>query len=112
MLFIPQIAEASGHEKRRGVILIVVLSLLSIFAVVGLSFVYYADAEATSSRTMREASQPTRADIDPETLLAFGLGQFNYDTFNEYSALRGHSLVRSSYGGDLNNPTIPFNGVG
>src|SRR5262245_59417469 len=106
MLFVPQIAEANGHEKRRGVVLLVVISLLSIFAVVGLSFVYYADAEATSSRTVREASQPSRGDIDPEMLFAFGMGQMLYDTPNEYSALRGHSMARSIYGGDLNNPTV------
>lgn len=102
-----------NQQKRSGIILLVVLALLSLFAIVGLSFVFYADAEAVQARAFNESLMSTRADVDPEMLMAFALGQIIYDTDNPYSALRGHSLSRTMYG---RNPAglnhTPYNGVG
>src|SRR5437899_8777374 len=87
---------------RVGVILVIVLMLLTLLAVVGLSFVLYAQSAATSARFYREAESPIRPDIDPELLLAHFLGQLIYDVPDDasgvYSALRGHSLARTMYG--------------
>ena len=44
------------RARRSGVILIVVLALLTLFAVVGLSFVYYSQAQASASTHWRESS--------------------------------------------------------
>src|SRR5438270_10232650 len=91
----------SASAPRRGVILMVVLALLALFAVVGVSFVYYADSEAKSSQTARESEVATRPDLDPEMLSSFFLGQLMYDVPDTqagvYSALRGHSLTRLMY---------------
>jgi hypothetical protein len=101
---------------RRGVILLVVLALLTLFAIVGITFVMYSNSEANASRIYREAQAPTQADMDPELLLSMFLGQLIYDvddTNGQYSALRGHSLARSMYGyqsGGTNQ--TPFNGTG
>src|SRR6266511_3345480 len=87
---------------RRGVILLVVVALLTLFAVVGLTFQLYANAQAASARLAREAECPTRPDVDPEVLLAYFLGQLVYDAGDDEpgvcSALRGHGLARSMYG--------------
>ena len=103
---------------RRGIILLVVIALLTLFAVVGLSFVLYTQTEAAAARAYREAESPSRPDVDPELALAYFLGQLLYDVDDGagvYSALRGHRLARLTYGLDddpgAENAT-PFNGTG
>src|SRR5689334_17002195 len=104
------------NEPRRGIILLVVLVMLTLFAVVGLTFVFYADAEATASRATRESLAQRPPEMEPEQALSFFLSQFlfsNDDQSGVYSALRGHELARLMYGGNdqaLNN--VPFTGVG
>jgi hypothetical protein len=110
-------------RRRQGVVLLVVITMLSLFAAVGLGFVFYADAVANSSQLARETQDKPYPDIDPELLLSYFLGQLIYDTDNPYSALRGHSLARTMYGyiqndntNPANNPNelsfTPFSGVG
>src|SRR5260370_41588767 len=107
-------------DPRKGVILIVVIVLLTLFAVIGLTFMLYADAQATSSRIFKEAYNldDDRPDESPYALLNFALGQLLYDTDdknNPYSGLRGHSLARTIYGWDSDAPgsnIYPFNGTG
>jgi hypothetical protein len=107
---------SSSLRKRPAVILLVVISLLTLFAVVGLAFVLYANAQAESSRIFRESVSVQTADVDAELLLAYFLGQLVYDRDDQtgiYSALRGHSLGRLLYGyndGSPNNPA--WNGTG
>lgn len=106
----------AARGQRRGVILLVVLAMLALFALVGLTFVLYADAEATSARIAREAQSLSTPDVEPEPLLAYFLGQLIYDVDDSsgvYSALRGHSLARLMYGNDddATNDTA-FNGAG
>jgi hypothetical protein len=99
-------------------ILVVVLALLALFAVVGLTFVFYADAAATAARHFREAENRDRPDMEPELLLAYFLSQLIYDVDDDTgpgSALRGHSLARSLYGWNSDYPDgndTPFNGTG
>jgi hypothetical protein len=111
---------------RRGAVLLVIVMMLTLFAVVGLSFVMYADSAARSARHFREAQAPQAPDVDPEFLLSWFLGQLLYDVPDDeagvYSALRGHSLARNLYGGNggpgpvlVAQPAanvVPFNGVG
>jgi hypothetical protein len=110
----PQAAPAG----RRGAILVVVLLLITLFAILGLSFVLYADSAATSARLARQAESRTDPDVSPDLLLAWFLGQLIYDVPDGErlgSALRGHSLARSMYGWNADAPDgndVPFNGTG
>jgi hypothetical protein len=113
-------------HRRRGAVLLVVVILLTLFAVVGLSFVLYANAAARSAGYFREAADSGQADLEPELLFAWFIGQLLYDVPDDaagvYSALRGHSLARNLYGGNggpgpvlVAQPAanlVPFNGVG
>ncbi|MGE3808493.1 MAG: hypothetical protein AB7K24_27835, partial [Gemmataceae bacterium] len=110
-------------QGRRGVVLIVVLALLTLFAVVGVTFVLYAQLQADQARIFREA-QTKRLSAgpaaSPELLLAEFLRQLIYDLPDDNvgakSALRGHSLARTMYGAQgpfpNNNNIRAFNGVG
>jgi hypothetical protein len=114
----------SSRDARRGVILIVVLALLTLFAIVGLSFVLYAQAEAESSRLSKESFTLRQPLESPDRMWSFALSQLLYDCPDDatgvYSGLRGHSLARSMYGFDnyidANNNYVPnqtaFNGPG
>ena len=117
-------ARQQRPAPRRGIVLLVVLALLTLFAIVGISFVLYANSEANASRYARESESPPQPDMDPELLLSMFMGQLIYDTDDDtgiYSALRGHSLARNMYGyyyRQANTPdpvflnTNPFNGIG
>src|SRR5438132_4414470 len=91
--------------RRRGVILIVVLALLTLFAVIGLSFVLYANSAAESAELGRDAETlagtNSRPDVKTNVLLNYFLGQILTDADNQtgvYSAMRGYSLGRYIYG--------------
>lgn len=104
------ISRPTSSQPRSAVILLVVITLLTLFAVVGITFVLFAQSEASAARVWKEGETLQRPDMDPEMLLAYFLNQLIYDTDNPHSALRGHSLARSMYGKAGNK--VPFNGTG
>lgn len=109
------------RRERPGVVLLVVIAMLALFAALGLSFVYYAQFEADSANMSTQAQTQNNSDIDPEFLLSYGLGQLllgvddisAYGTNNNvFSALRGHDLARNMYGYNRAYLNVtPFNGV-
>jgi hypothetical protein len=122
---------SAGPSRRPGVILLVVLALLTLFAIVGISFVLYAHATATGSRYYCESQSESRPDVDPEFLLNYFMGQLLFDVSDDergvYSCLRGHSLARNMFGLDYqvsvdpdtgaqtvlyDRNDVPFNGTG
>ncbi len=124
-------SSAWSSRRRPGAILLIVLALLTLFAIVGISFVLYAHAVATSSRYYRESQSENRPDIDPELLLNYFMGQLLFDVPDDergvYSCLRGHSLARNMFGLDYqvtvdpdtgdqtvlyDRNDVPFNGTG
>jgi hypothetical protein len=118
-MFLRSPPQAKG---RRGVILLVVLALLTLFAILGLSFVFYADAEATSARIYREAQSLPPDPTDVTVYWKNFLGQLIYDVPDpapqnnttvwagnspQSTSLRGHSLARNMYGWNDNNGPLP-----
>jgi hypothetical protein len=89
------------RPERRGVILLVVLALLTLFAVVGITFVLVANSQETSARIARESVSQTQPDFDGELALTMYLSQLVYDAPDDasgiQSSIRGHSLARLMY---------------
>jgi hypothetical protein len=97
-------------SRRQGVILLVVITLLTLFAVVGITFVIFSQSEAVASRVWRESETLQRPDMDPELLLAYFLSQAIYGTSNQGSALQYTGLAENMYGAP--GSTTPYNGTG
>src|SRR5438105_2134001 len=97
-------------QRRPGIVLLVVITLLTLFAVVGITFVIFAQAEAGSARAASESESLQQPDMDPELLLAHFLSQLAYGTNNPFSAMRYWSLAENMYG--KAGGTIPFNSPG
>src|SRR5437660_1573635 len=101
---------ARKHASRDGVILLVVISLLVLFALVGLAFVIYAESQANTARIWREKESQEQPDMDPEMLLAYFLSELVYDSNNPLSQMRGNSMAWNMYGPP--GSTVPFSGTG
>lgn len=94
-------------QNRSGVILLVLLVMLTLLAIVGVTFLYYADSSSYQARLFKEADPRSRTAsigiaIDPDTLSSWFFGQLLYDLPDDatgvQSGLRGHSLARLTYG--------------
>jgi hypothetical protein len=97
-------------SARDGVVLLVVISLLVLFALVGLAFVIYAEAQANTARIWREKETQEQPDMDPEMLLAYFLSELIYDSNNPLSQMQGNSMAWNMYG--PTGSTVPFCGTG
>ena len=125
------------RRPRRGTILVVVLALLTIFAVVGLTFVFYADNEAQIARHHRLAQggggdgspyldQARYDGVVNDTLGYLLVGVDDGQAAALLNALRGQDLMGTLHGSipaavtgsapydNANNvsPSVPFNGPG
>ena len=94
--------------KRSGMILLIVVAFLSMFLVVGTTYLLVADSIRRTSdfdlnATDKRSDFALMPDIDPRYMFNFALGQILYDVADPgigttNSALRGNSLARDIYG--------------
>lgn len=102
---------AAHPMSRRGAVLLIVIVFLTIFATIGLAFMFYADSEAQTAQAFREAAEPLPPAVDPETAFAHFMMQLIYDCKDDesgvYSALRGHSLMRNMFGLNYGISNLP-----
>lgn len=121
-------------QKRRGVAILIVISILTLIAIVGVSFVYFSDSQQIAARYFKESDydrfrsssgggggggggNDRPPSIPCSLLINWSMSQLIYDVNDDIhgaaSALRGHSLARSMYGyNDQTLNVVPFNGVG
>lgn len=85
------------RQPRRGVLLLIVLSLLVLFVLLGLTFI------VTSGQFRRAAGNAVRQERSgdaPQQLMQIAIHQMLRGTLNSNSALFGHSLLNDAYGQD------------
>ena len=108
------------QNRRKGMILLVIIAFLALFTIMGLTYLLYADAQLRFSidEIKRLDKRNYRSfDLSTDYLFNFFLERFiydqpdreadpyatatagiNYEPQSVYSALRGHSLARNMYG--------------
>src|SRR4051812_48042446 len=85
------------RSSRRGVLLLVVLSMLVLFMLVGTAFLMSGNQ---SREMMKEAAKQDRLGNPATKLLERAMLNLVRDTTNPYSAIRYHSLLGDLYGTD------------
>ncbi|WP_442482440.1 hypothetical protein [Aeoliella sp. SH292] len=85
------------RRDRRGVLLMVVLSMLALFLLLGTAFLVSSRFYAT---TGKEAGKLNRTTNNPADLMERAMLQVLRDTNNPSSSIRYHSLLRDVYGSD------------
>ena len=91
-------AQRQEKEKKTGVVLLVVVSLLALFVLIGVTYVLVA------SQYRRSAIMDARTKllhIDPQKHLDRAMYQIVRDTYNTGSVLQGHGLLRDMYGDEV-----------
>ncbi|BBO32191.1 hypothetical protein [Lacipirellula parvula] len=90
----------AARRPRRGVLLLVVLSLLVLFMMVGTAFIITAKQSEKTAKTAMKASVRLASEAAQTQLLDEVLLQVLRDTNNPNSSLRFHSLLGDMYGNE------------
>src|SRR5437868_11740611 len=98
----PQSPAPARTPPRKGITLLVVITMLGLFAIVGVGFVIYAQSEGTGSRTSRESKTMQKPTVEAEEAFHFFMNQLlygtSYDAAGVQSSLRGNSLADNMFG--------------
>ena len=98
-----------NRNRRKGVILLVVLGLLALFTLVAITFVIVA---SQARRGALIASKAQQQGTPPDVLVRRAILEIARGSHNPYSVIGPHSLLEDMYGNDGFSFTIPKNGVG
>jgi hypothetical protein len=88
------------RPRRRGVLLLVVLSLLVLFLMIGTAFIISTKQSEKGAKAARKAAENQANEAARGNLLDDVLLQLIRDTDNPQSVLRSHSLLGDLYGND------------
>jgi len=93
--------------RRRGVVLVLILAMLSLLALIGFSFASLTGQAQVGGRKYAEGALTPPSDA----VMDFALSQLINDTTGPTSPLYGHSLKRDMYGNDAFNNGGPVAGA-
>ncbi|NOY41998.1 MAG: hypothetical protein GXP26_09195 [Planctomycetes bacterium] len=93
-------SSAAPASSRRGILLLVVLSMLTLFLMIGTAYIVTSNQYRRAQKTYARATQAANAPGKQGHLLSEVMNQLLRDTNNEFSNLRYHSLLRDVYGND------------
>ena len=84
-----------NQTKRRGVLLLIVLSLLVLFTLVGVTFIVTA---GQFQRTAGQGIRTERAGDAPQVITKMAVQRLLVGTDNQQNSIFGHDLLRDAYG--------------
>ena len=93
----PSSLATSGHQSRRGIVLVMVLAMLSLFSVLVAGYVVFSTQSAS---VMPFDPVPAIPEIDLNKLLDDGRKSVTHGSVNHHSATYRHSLLEDLYGND------------
>ncbi len=93
-------SRAATRNSRRGILLLVVLSMLTLFLLIGTAFIVTSKQYQQANKTRARLTETSNSSIDQQDLLNEVLNQLLRDTNNLNSSMRFHSLLRDMYGSD------------
>lgn len=88
------------HSARRGILLLVVLSMLTLFLLIGTAFIVSSNQYRKANKIRAKLTEASNSSIDQQDLLNEVINQLVRDTNNPFSSIRYHSLLRDMYGND------------
>ena len=88
------------NTPRSGILLLVVLSMLTLFLLIGTAFIVSANQYRKANKILAKVAEASNSSVDQVNLLEEVLNQIVRDTNNQNSSLRFHSLLRDMYGND------------
>ena len=88
------------RSPRSGILLLVVLSMLTLFLLIGTAFIVSANQYRKANKILAKVTESSNSSVDQVNLLEEVLNQLVRDTNNQNSSLRFHSLLRDMYGND------------
>ncbi len=94
----PHSAFRISSPPRRGILLLVVLGLLTLFLFIGTAFVISSNQFRLANRSYQQAGNQENISTTQHNFLDEVLNQLVRDTNNQNSVLRYHSLLRDLYG--------------
>jgi len=98
-------SSTSAHQlapsaQRSGILLLVVLSMLTLFLLIGTAFIVSANHYRKTNKILAKQTEASNSSVDQGNLLGEVINQLVRDTNNQNSSLRFHSLLRDMYGND------------
>jgi hypothetical protein len=87
-------------SSRRGVLLLVILGMLTLFLMIGTAFIVSSNQFRQANKSYTKVGEQKNLEASQKGFLGEVINQIIRDTNNQSSALRFHSLLRDMYGSD------------
>lgn len=103
---------ATRGNSRRGVLLLVILGMLTLFLMIGTAFIVSSNQFRQANKSYSKVGEQKNLEASQKGFLGEVINQIIRDTNNQNSALRFHSLLRDMYGTEGIIATVQNNSAG
>jgi hypothetical protein len=93
-------SKSRAPRNRKGVLLLVILGMLTLFLMIGTAFIVSSNQFRQANKSYTKVGEQKNLEASQKGFLGEVINQIIRDTNNQSSALRFHSLLRDMYGSD------------